>query len=162
MKMVLGLSGTARQHTHFFRDLQWSMRADMLAHGQNPTGPGMAPGEAAMAADEQQPSGDGSKEMITELEARNREVLAHEASHMAAAGAYIKGGASYTYQIGPDGKAYAIGGEVSVDMSPVPGNPRATIAKLMVIRADLVGIAPARTCPWRRPRPRSRRRPAPS
>ena len=73
--------------------------------------------------------------MISKLEERNRDVLAHEGAHMTAGGAYIKGGASYTYQIGPDGKAYAIGGEVSIDMSPVPGNPRATITKMMAIRA---------------------------
>jgi hypothetical protein len=131
--MVSGLTGTSSSHTHFFRDLTRMMRADVLAHSQDPTGMGAVTDEADLSADTE--SSAGTDEMIAKLEARNREVIAHEATHMAAAGGYIKGGASYTYQIGPDGKSYAIGGEVSIDMSPIPGNPRATITKMMAIRA---------------------------
>lgn len=104
-----------------------------MARGQDPATPQSVLDEVYLAEDAE--SSDGSDEMIAKLEARNREVISHEATHMAAAGGYIKGGATYTYQIGPDGKSYAIGGEVSIDMSPVPGNPRATITKMMAIRA---------------------------
>ena len=37
------------------------------------------------------------------------------------------GGASYEYDNGPDGKRYAVGGEVSIDTSTVSGDPQATI-----------------------------------
>lgn len=78
---------------------------------------------------------------VNELTARDRLVHAHEAAHMAAGGSYIDGGASYTYQAGPDGQQYAIGGEVSIDMSPVPGDPQATITKMMAIES--AALAPA-------------------
>ena len=73
------------------------------------------------------------QEQIEKLKARDAEVRAHEAAHMAAAGQYAKGGASYTYQQGPDGKQYAIGGEVQIDTSPIPGDPEATVRKMRQI-----------------------------
>src|SRR5882724_1134196 len=81
------------------------------------------------------PDSPGYKDMVSKLEARNAHVMEHEAAHLAAAGAYAKGGATYTYQIGPDGKPYAIGGQVNVDLNAVPGNPRATIVKMRAIQA---------------------------
>jgi len=57
---------------------------------------------------------DGEQQMLRELEARDREVRAHEQAHKAAAGDLAVGGPSYVYQTGPDGKRYAIGGEVKV------------------------------------------------
>lgn len=62
------------------------------------------------------------------LAARDREVRAHEQAHAAVAGQYA-GSPSYTYQRGPDGVSYAVGGEVSIDTSPIPGDPEATIRK---------------------------------
>lgn len=47
---------------------------------------------------------------LSELKARDREVRAHELAHQAA-GAQYAGSASHTYQRGPDGVQYAIGGE---------------------------------------------------
>ena len=73
------------------------------------------------------------KKMVEELKERDREVRRHEQAHLAAAGRYAKG-VSFTSQIGPDGSAYAIGGEVSIDMSEIQGNPDATIAKAQAIR----------------------------
>ena len=131
--MVSGLTGASHGHSHFFRDFAKLARAEALAQSQGSASTKTGSDETDVSADVE--SSEGTDEMIAKLEARNREVIAHEAAHMASAGAYIKGGASYTYQIGPDGKPYAIGGEVSVDMSPVPGNPRATITKMMAIRA---------------------------
>jgi|GEM_PF-4598106 len=72
-------------------------------------------------------------EQIVRLRKRDQEVRIHEAAHQASAGGYA-GGASYSYQIGPDGKSYAIGGEVSIDISPIPNNPEGTIQKMQVIR----------------------------
>jgi len=52
---------------------------------------------------------------VTWLQARDRHVRQHEAAHQAAGGA-LTGGASYTYQTGPDGRSYAIGGEVPISI----------------------------------------------
>jgi hypothetical protein len=78
---------------------------------------------------------------VLKLRARDTEVRAHEAAHIAAGGSFVRGAASFTYETGPDGKAYAVGGEVSIDTSPVPGDPQATIAKMAVIRA--AALAPS-------------------
>ena len=53
--------------------------------------------------------------MVAELQARDVEVRAHEAAHAGVGGA-LAGGASYTYQEGPDGRRYAVGGEVPISI----------------------------------------------
>ncbi|MCB1325535.1 MAG: hypothetical protein H7A21_15475 [Spirochaetales bacterium] len=63
---------------------------------------------------------DQQRDVLRDLRARDREVRAHEKTHMAVAGPLAKGGPSYEYVIGPDGKPYAIGGEVRVDTSTGP------------------------------------------
>lgn len=77
---------------------------------------------------------------LTDLKARDREVRAHESAHQAVGGRFA-GSASYVYQRGPDGAQYAVGGEVSIDLSPVSGDPQATIEKMRVVRA--AAMAPA-------------------
>ncbi|MCP5058100.1 MAG: hypothetical protein GY937_15450 [bacterium] len=78
---------------------------------------------------------------VDELARRDREVRAHEAAHKAAAGSLARGGASFTYENGPDGRRYAVGGEVSIDASPVGGDPAATAHKMERVRA--AALAPA-------------------
>jgi len=53
---------------------------------------------------------------VSELQARDTEVRAHEAAHIAAGGSAVTGGASFSYQKGPDGKQYAVGGEVPISI----------------------------------------------
>lgn len=77
---------------------------------------------------------------VEKLKERDAEVRAHEAAHAATGGAFA-GGASYEYQVGPDGKRYAIGGEVKIDASPIDGDPAATIDKLRTVQA--AALAPA-------------------
>ncbi len=84
---------------------------------------------------------DEEQQQLQELKARDLEVRAHEAAHLAAAGQYAQGGPSFTYQTGPDGKKYAIGGEVSIDSGPISGDPQATIQKAQQVRA--AALAPA-------------------
>ena len=84
-----------------------------------------------------------SPEQLKELEqlkAREREVRAHEMAHLAAAGGLATSGATFTYQRGPDGASYAIGGEVKIDTSG-GSNPEETIRKAQIIRA--AALAPA-------------------
>ncbi len=78
---------------------------------------------------------------IEKLRARDREVRAHEQAHAAAAGGLATGGPTFTFQRGPDGKQYAVGGEVNIDTSPVAGNPEATLRKAQQIRS--AALAPA-------------------
>lgn len=82
---------------------------------------------------------DSEKEQVKKLKDRDREVRAHEAAHMAAAGGNVRGG-SYKYQQGPDGNRYAVGGEVNIDVSQEK-DPRATLQKAMQVKA--AALAPA-------------------
>ncbi len=87
------------------------------------------------------PLSEEEKAEITELKSRDQEVRTHEQAHIAAGGQYVKGGASYSYQSGADGKQYAVGGEVNIDTSSVSGDPDATIRKMQTVRA--AAMAPA-------------------
>ena len=78
---------------------------------------------------------------IARLAQRDREVRAHEQAHLAAGGSLITSGPTYEYTTGPDNRRYAVGGEVGIDSSPVRGDPEATIAKAVQIRA--AALAPA-------------------
>ncbi len=78
---------------------------------------------------------------IDTLKARDREVRAHEAAHLAAAGGHAMGGASFTYKRGPDGVMYAVGGEVPIDTSAVAGDPQASLQKAMQVQR--AALAPA-------------------
>ena len=55
-----------------------------------------------------------SDRRVRELKQRDQEVKAHEQAHLSASGGLATGGARYTYEKGPDGKRYAIGGEVDI------------------------------------------------
>ncbi|WP_045227254.1 putative metalloprotease CJM1_0395 family protein [Methyloterricola oryzae] len=78
---------------------------------------------------------------LQQLQDRDREVRAHEAAHTAAAGGLATGGASFSYQKGPDGGNYAVGGEVNIDTSTVANDPEATLRKAETIRR--AALAPA-------------------
>ncbi len=78
---------------------------------------------------------------IQKLAVRDRQVRAHEAAHLSAAAGLAKGGPQFEFKRGPDGRQYAVGGEVSIDNAKVAGDPRATIAKAQQVRA--AALAPA-------------------
>ena len=77
--------------------------------------------------------------LVKDLASRDSEVKAHEAAHQSAGGG-MTGAASYSYQQGPDGKMYAIGGEVSIS-SPKGSTPEETIknARQVVASAMAAG-----------------------
>jgi hypothetical protein len=84
------------------------------------------------------------RQVVAKLRARDTEVRAHEAAHLAAAGGIAAGGASFTYERGPDGKMYAVGGEVPISVQG--GNtPEETIAKMRQVAA--AALAPADPSP---------------
>lgn len=77
---------------------------------------------------------------VQKLKLIDSEVKAHEQAHLAAAAGISASAPSYTYQEGPDGKKYAVGGEVSVSFSK--GNdPQENISKAETMRA--AALAPA-------------------
>ncbi|NQZ22477.1 MAG: hypothetical protein HRT53_10505 [Colwellia sp.] len=80
------------------------------------------------------------KKILTELKLRDQEVRTHELAHASVGGA-TTGAPKYTFEVGPDGKKYAVGGEVSVDLAKIDGNPRATISKMQKVHA--AALAPA-------------------
>ncbi len=96
--------------------------------------------ELSPAALRDRHSSEESDRETQELKARDREVRSHEQAHKAAGGAHA-GGISLTTTTGPDGQEYATGGSVSIDASPVPGDPAATIAKMQQVRR--AALAPA-------------------
>ncbi|WP_368205338.1 putative metalloprotease CJM1_0395 family protein [Aeromonas sp. s5] len=77
---------------------------------------------------------------VKELADRDQEVRIHEQAHQSTGGQYA-GSPTYQFAMGPDGKRYATGGGVSIDISVIPGDPRATIAKMQQVRA--AALAPA-------------------
>lgn len=82
---------------------------------------------------------EAEQRVVEELRARDAEVRAHELAHVAAAGG-LAGAPSFSYQTGPDGKRYAIGGSVSIDTSS-GRTPEETISKAQRIRS--AATAPA-------------------
>lgn len=77
---------------------------------------------------------------ITKLQRRDAEVRAHEQAHLSAAGQHAAGGMSFTYEVGPNGKRYATGGEVPIDLSR-ESTPEETIAKMQQVAK--AALAPA-------------------
>ena len=81
------------------------------------------------------------KKEVEKLRKEDQRVRVHENAHKAAAGSLAKGAPSFKYKMGPDGKRYAISGNVKVDTSEISNNPEATIRKAQQIRT--AALAPA-------------------
>ncbi len=103
--------------------------------------------ETASASTETSPTSSDQTELspeqqqqLLDLKSRDREVRLHEQAHLSTAGQYAAGSPSFTYQQGPDGSRYAIGGEVQIDISK-ESTPEATIQKMETVRA--AALAPA-------------------
>ena len=81
-----------------------------------------------------------AQQEVRELSNRDRQVRAHEAAHLSAGGSVVRDGARFERVRGPDGRLYAVGGEVSIDASAA-NTPEATLAKAEIIRR--AALAPA-------------------
>ena len=76
---------------------------------------------------------------LNELSSRERAVRAAQTAQAALAGQYA-GQPVYTFTRGPDGQAYAVSGDVPIDVSPIPNDPEATLRKMQVVlQAALAG-----------------------
>ncbi|WP_052063866.1 putative metalloprotease CJM1_0395 family protein [Nitrincola sp. A-D6] len=110
---------------------------------QSDSGRRVAAGSSTSASENRQQQ-ETEQTVVRELAARDREVRQHEMAHQAAGGQYT-GGATYTFERGPDEVMYAVGGEVSIDTSSVPGDPEATLQKAE--RIERAALAPAEPSP---------------
>lgn len=80
------------------------------------------------------------QEIIRELKKRDAHVRAHEEAHLAVAGQYARSGINLTYEVGPNGVRYAVGGDVKISISDA-STPEATIRKMETVRR--AALAPA-------------------
>jgi len=80
------------------------------------------------------------KYKIDELKNTDKEVKAHEQAHMAAAGGIATSSPSYKYEEGPDGKQYAVSGEVNIRVTSEQ-DPEKTIEKAE--QAKKAALAPS-------------------
>lgn len=80
---------------------------------------------------------------VNRLKAIDRQVRAHEQAHMAA-GAGVTGGASLQFTRGPDGRQYAVAGEVTINVSSGQ-TPEATLERARRIQA--AALAPVDPSP---------------
>jgi len=77
---------------------------------------GRLSGNHVLVAKEQNPDSpySGRQRAIEQLKMRDKDVRAHEAAHTSNPDLVTVGAAQYDYTIGPDGKAYATGGRVTL------------------------------------------------
>lgn len=90
--------------------------------------------------DEQRRQAVEDQQLVSRLSARDAEVRAHEAAH-ASVGGQFTGSPSYSFQRGPDGVDYAVGGEVRISIPSGGASPEATLQALQQVRA--AALAPA-------------------
>lgn len=122
-------------------------------HRLTPPPQGSGTGAATARAEEKRQTGEreGTRpapQLLTEQESRelhqlkqrDREVRAHEAAHLAVGASVTRGGMQFSYERGPDGVMYAVGGEVSLDISRA-ATPEQTLRKAETIRR--AALAPA-------------------
>jgi len=88
---------------------------------------------------QQQEQQQQAEQQLTELKQRDAEVRAHEQAHASLGGQYASP-PQYEYERGPDGRRYAVGGEVSIDISEA-STPEDTIRKAQQVKA--AALAPA-------------------
>jgi len=84
------------------------------------------------------------KAILAQLQTIDSKVRAHESAHLSAAAGIAAGGASFTYERGPDGRMYAVAGEVPISVSEGK-DPQDTIEKMRQVEA--AAMAPADPSP---------------
>jgi vacuolar-type H+-ATPase subunit I/STV1 len=82
--------------------------------------------------------------LLSKLTTRDTAVRAHESAHISAGAGLISGGASFSYEKGPDNKMYATGGDVHISV-PNGSTPHENISLAQQVRN--VALAPADPSP---------------
>jgi len=101
--------------------------------------PGSEQGNQAVSGNKPEESIEFKNEVQT-LANRENEVIAHEQAHQSVGGS-LAGSASYSYTVGPDGKRYIAGGEVSISI-PSSDDPEVMLGTLE--RVKMAALAPAK------------------
>jgi SprA-related family. len=96
--------------------------------------------DSSSGSEEDKKKAQQKEQAIKDLKSRDAEVRTHEQAHQAAGGQYASA-PSFDMTKGPDGKDYATGGHVNIDVSPVSNDPQATINKMRQIKS--AALAPA-------------------
>jgi hypothetical protein len=76
---------------------------------------------------------DTNKEALDELKKRDKKVKKHEAGHTGNPDIQTIGTPRYKYTLGPDGKMYAVGGEVTLSTGRV-SNPQDALRKATALK----------------------------
>lgn len=140
--MPAGVSATS---VGFVRSYFFNQGQDELARGK---ASGKAPAESKGASRPAEPGKGAEAEALSKEEQRrleqlkktDSEVRQHEQMHLAVGRDLITSGPSYAYEKGPDGRNYAVSGEVGIDTSKA-ATPEKTVPKAQHIRAT--ALAPA-------------------
>ena len=118
-------------------------QAGQQLNNQNETaqdnGQDASAGKESAEEKQQQQAEQAEQKQVSELKKRDAEVRAHEQAHASVGGQYA-GAPKYEYETGPDGRQYAVGGEVSIDISK-EATPEETIRKAEQVKA--AALAPA-------------------
>lgn len=77
---------------------------------------------------------------VDQMRQRDQEVRTHERAHASAGGQWA-GAPTYETEKGPDGRQYAVSGEVQIDTAPIADDPQATIEKMRTVMS--AAMAPA-------------------
>ena len=112
-------------------------RSSTVEESESPDAPNDDAETPALGEDDLTPE---EKDEVKQLRERDAEVRRHEEAHASRGGQYA-GSPTYEYERGPDGKRYAVAGQVQIDVTPIPGDPDATIRKMTQVRA--AALAPA-------------------
>ncbi|WP_369602689.1 putative metalloprotease CJM1_0395 family protein [Hahella sp. SMD15-11] len=112
--------------------------------GANPSRPDAGSAPASGAPDAGGKADPAVLAQIRRLSQIDQQVKQHEQAH-ASVGGQLAGAPSFDFETGPDGRRYAVAGEVPIDASPVPGNPEATLRKMEQVRR--AALAPADPSP---------------
>ncbi|MCL1115857.1 MULTISPECIES: putative metalloprotease CJM1_0395 family protein [Pseudomonadati] len=83
---------------------------------------------------QQQKQVQAEQQIISELSKRDIEVKTHEQAHKGIGGMFAQS-PSFSYEKGPDGKRYAVDGEVQIDVGVIKGDPQATFNKMQKVYA---------------------------
>lgn len=101
--------------------------------------PAAAPEQGAEQAGQSSPGNqaaqlsESERKQVQELKKQDAEIHRHEQAHAAVGGQYA-GAPQYGYTTGPDGQRYANSGHVAIDVTPIAGDPKATIEKMNVVQ----------------------------
>ena len=92
------------------------------------------------SSEEEKKKAQQEEKVVQDLKKRDAEVRTHEQAHKTAGGQYA-GSPAFEMTKGPDGQSYATGGHVNIDVSAMPGDPQATLNKMM--QSKSAALAPA-------------------